>query len=112
MKNHAQTDLSIAALNKGDEHAFSNAFLAYYSALCFFSKGITGDSEAAEDIVEDLFLKLWKRREQFESEQHLKSFLYRSVKNASLNFLKLAQRSDHRNSLFTEEQGVKQESCL
>lgn len=112
MSFHAQKIFSVEQLNTGDKQAFSEAFLIYYSALCYFSKKIVGDADSAEDIVEELFLKLWNRHEEFENEQHLKAFLYRSVKNASFNFIKLSQRSEQRNHVFTEQLGTEQESCL
>jgi RNA polymerase sigma-70 factor (family 1) len=91
---------------------YSAYFRQYYAPLCFFAERIVGDNSDAEDIVEEAFFKLWHRNNQFENEQHLKAFLYRSVKNACLDFLKLNVRRERRHSFFSEEQGLSEESYL
>ncbi|HVW96816.1 MAG TPA: RNA polymerase sigma-70 factor [Mucilaginibacter sp.] len=99
-------------INIGDRIAFKNLFKQYYAAFCFFAERLTNSPDDAEDIVEDVFYKLWQRNDWFESEQHFKAFMYRSIKNACLDFVKLNERRERRNNFFTEEQGYKQESYL
>src|SRR4051812_23274512 len=82
---------------------FTGYFRQYYASLCFYADRIIKDSEAAEDIVEEIFVKIWNKPRPFESEQHLKAFLYRSVKNACLDFIKTTERSNKRDAFFSEE---------
>lgn len=95
----------LPGLQRGDEQAFSSIFSVLYSPLCLFAEKIVRDASDAEDIVEDVFLKLWDRAVLFNDEEHLKAYLYRSIRNACLNFLKISQRAFERNHTFVNEQG-------
>lgn len=100
----------LPGLQSGDEQAFSKVFLALYPRLCQFAEKFVRDTCDAEDIVEDVFLKLWNRAVVFKDEEHLKASLYRSIQNACLNFLKINKRAFDRNSVFTKEQGEYEEA--
>lgn len=95
----------LPGLQSGDEKAFSQVFLLLYPPLCQFAEKFVGDACDAENIVEDIFLKLWDRALLFNDEEHLKAFLYRSIRNACLNFLKVSKRAFERNTAFAKEQG-------
>lgn len=53
----------LAKIKEGDIKAFEEIFRCYYSPLCWYAAGITGEVEAAEEIVEELFYVFWKDRE-------------------------------------------------
>lgn len=76
----------VAKIKEGDIKAFEEIFHRYYSPLCWYAAGITGDMDSAEEIVEELFYILWKNREQLQVFQSLKSYLYRSVRNESVQY--------------------------
>jgi RNA polymerase sigma-70 factor (family 1) len=78
----------ITRFNNGEEPAFQHLFNLYYKPLCYFAKGITDTRLEAEDIVQDAFIQLWKRREGFNSFRAVKAFLYMVVKNSGLNINK------------------------
>jgi len=99
-------------INIGDRNNFNSIFHQYYKALCYFAERITESHNDAEDIVEELFVKLWNKQQHFESEQHLKAFLYRSTKNACLDFLKLSERANNRHTLFFMDNDQWEESYL
>jgi RNA polymerase sigma-70 factor (ECF subfamily) len=63
-------------------------FRAYYPRLCYFAFTMLESKEMAEDMVQDVFLRLQGRMNDFFAENALKSFLYLAVKNACLNQLK------------------------
>ena len=62
-------------------------FKKYYSPLCRLAKRLVGDAEAAEDVVQDVFFKLWQDRESREISTSVKAYLYRAVSNKALNYL-------------------------
>ena len=74
-------------IKKGDENAFEILFHKYYGILCSFATKIIKDDVAAEEIVQDLFVKLWEKREQISIETSLKNYFFRSVKNFCLNHI-------------------------
>lgn len=94
--------IDLNGLHDKNRSAYIQLFKVYYADLCFFAERIIGDDHA-EDIVGNVFLKLWEKARDFESEYHLRSFLYRAVKNGCLNFIKLSQRAEIRNQVFYEE---------
>lgn len=65
-------------------------FRKYYLNLLFYSTRLVGEEEA-EDVVQDVFVELWKRKDSMEIGEQIQSFLYRAVYTRSLNVLK------HRN---------------
>ncbi len=72
----------------GDEKAFHDLFSKLSKPLIYFSYRILRDQPAAENIVQDVFLKIWQNRERIDPEQNLKTYMYTSVKNESLKFLR------------------------
>jgi RNA polymerase sigma-70 factor (ECF subfamily) len=83
-----------------DEVAFSAVFREYYAVLCAFAQKIIQESADPEDLVNEVFLKLWNRRQVFEDFRHLKDFLYKSVRNACFDTIKGAVHSKERQAVF------------
>lgn len=81
---------SLSAFQNGSKTAFNYIFELYYKRLHFFSAGISSEIDA-EDIVQESFIKLWERRENFNNLESIKAFLYLTTKNACLNELKHQQ---------------------
>ncbi|MCR5076859.1 MAG: RNA polymerase sigma-70 factor [Prevotella sp.] len=69
------------------EQRFRQIFREQYPALSFYAARIVSDNEA-EDVVQEAFMELWKRKEDIESESHIKAFLYRTVYTRALNLVK------------------------
>lgn len=82
----------IPAFNRGVPETLHTLLKEYYKPLCLFADRLIKDHAAAEDIVGDTFIKLWNRKTDFETVQNIKAFLYITVRNAGLNFLKQAKR--------------------
>lgn len=76
-----------------DQQAFKKLFWHYYDNLFNFSCSFVGSKEAAEEIVEDVFVSVWKNRATLLEITNLKVYLYSAVKNRSYNYL---NRSKHR----------------
>ncbi|MCT4586813.1 MAG: sigma-70 family RNA polymerase sigma factor [Carboxylicivirga sp.] len=69
----------------GNEKALRNIFNKLYPTLVSFAVRQAIDVMQAEDVVQDIFNKVWQRRKQFENGNKLISFLYTSVRNKTLN---------------------------
>lgn len=76
----------LTKIKEGDIKAFEEIFRRYYSPLCWYAAGITGEMEAAEEIVEELFYVFWKDREHLQIFQSVKSYLYKAVRNEALQY--------------------------
>ncbi len=70
------------------EIAFERAFKEHFKALHAYAFTIIRDEENAEEIVQNVFFKLWEKKEQMEGITSLKAYLYKATYNDSLNFLK------------------------
>lgn len=77
-------EISIEQINKLDATAFRMLYKTYYKALVCYSIRITGESGAAEDIVQELFSTIWEKQMSFKSLVSFKAYLYNSVRNASI----------------------------
>ncbi len=71
---------------KGDEQSFRRLFNLMYPALCSYAHYFIQSAVCAEEIVADVFVKVWRVKEGVDSGA-IKAYLYRSVKNSSLNEL-------------------------
>lgn len=78
----------LVELKQGNKEAFSLIFQKYYKDLVLFGGSLLRDKFQCEDIVQNVFLKLWRNRETLEIETSLKSFLIRSVQNSCLDELR------------------------
>ncbi|QDO95757.1 RNA polymerase sigma-70 factor [Formosa sediminum] len=63
-------------------------FDSLYASLCVFSQSYVNNLDVAKDLVQDVFIKIWEDKIEFNNEVAIKSYLYTSVKNKSLDFLK------------------------
>lgn len=83
-----QDKISIEQLNKKDIDAFHILYTKYYKALVLYSIQFLGSIDIAEDIVQDLFSSLWETNNEIQSIITLQNYLYTSVRNSSLDYLK------------------------
>jgi RNA polymerase sigma-70 factor (ECF subfamily) len=81
----------IERLKAGEEAAFQTLFRDHYASLCVYAKRLTGDADAAREVVQDLFVRLYEGRHALPAPGSLKSYLYAAVRNACLNQWKQAQ---------------------
>jgi RNA polymerase sigma-70 factor (ECF subfamily) len=73
---------------KIDEQYMQVLFKTFYKNLCLFARQYINDIEKCEDIVQDVFLNIWEKGELIDSESQVKGYLFTSVKNRCLNFLR------------------------
>ena len=73
---------------RGDEHAFARLFHAYRDKLYGFIVKITGSRELAEDVVQDVFLKIWTHRSNLHEVENFNAYLFRMSHNQVMNGLK------------------------
>lgn len=85
MKN---ADDIFLGIKQNDYGSFNRLFFCYYGRLCAYVTEIIKDDFASEDIVQDLFIKLWTNREKIEVKENIAGYLFKSSKNAALNYLR------------------------
>jgi RNA polymerase sigma-70 factor, ECF subfamily len=86
----------IDRLQKRDESAFEQVFKANYKKLHAYAFTMLKDDAAAEEMVQNVFFKLWERTENLTITGPVEAYLYKAVHNESLNYLKhLKIRKEH-----------------
>lgn len=89
-----------ARIKDGDERAFERVFRAFYRPLCDYAVTLLGSAEDAEDVVQDLFTRVWAERQGMEVQESVKSYLFTAVRFRALNMLKRrAMEQKHSTSL-------------
>lgn len=79
------------SISQLDETTYEILFRAYYAGLCGYARKYVAESEVAEEIVQDIFVLLWEKRETLAIKSSFKSYLFRAVNNKCLNYLKHQQ---------------------
>ncbi|WDF80255.1 sigma-70 family RNA polymerase sigma factor [Mucilaginibacter sp. KACC 22773] len=84
---HHDKDL-LLKVAEGDEHAFRCLFIMHHQQLGVHIHRITNSIELAEEVVQDVFLKIWMARETLAQVEDFKAYLFVISKNHALNCLK------------------------
>ncbi|HEY1197001.1 RNA polymerase sigma-70 factor [Flavobacterium sp.] len=82
------TNTDHISLSNQNEAAFEKVFKTYFKGLHAFAYTFVKDDVMAEEIVQNVFFRIWEKKEQLQIDDSLKSYLYRSVHNESLNHIK------------------------
>jgi RNA polymerase sigma-19 factor, ECF subfamily len=72
-------------IKRGDPAAFEALFRAHYSALCAFAARYADSGAVAEEIVQDVFARVWTDRARWPSPRNRKAYLFTAVRNRALN---------------------------
>ena len=67
---------------------FQSVYKTYYSRLCVFAYGFLQNENDAEEIVQNVIMKLWEQKDKINEIENMQAYLFRSVKNQCLNFIK------------------------
>jgi RNA polymerase sigma-70 factor (family 1) len=84
-KYHNDT-LLIADLHQGSEEAFTHLYNTYKKQVFLYAKRFVEQVTDAEDLTADAFIKLWQRKEQFDSADAIAAFLHVTIRNSCYNF--------------------------
>ncbi len=98
------TDLQNRISGEEDHLAYKELFTAFYSNLFHFAFSFIQNKQLAEEIVSDVFIKIWQKRKELEKIKNLKVYLYIAVRNTAFNYLEKQKRTATTNiDQFTEE---------
>lgn len=81
------TDTLSLLYDKG-ERAFEQAFKTHFKGLHAYAGTLIRDESMAEELVQNVFCRLWEKSERIDIRQSLAAYLYRAVYHESLNYLK------------------------
>lgn len=85
----SQTDAELVKrIRAGDERALEVVFRAHFRGMSGFVVRYVRSPDVAEELVQDIFLKLWTKREQLAEIETLRTYLFRAARNQALNWLR------------------------
>ena len=94
--NHSEELNTFEAIRHDSQQAFESLFKALFQPLTAYAFRIVRDLPTAENIVQDVFLKLWQNRHEITITSSIEHYLFRSVRNHGLNYLdKIRVRSEY-----------------
>lgn len=82
----------LSEFKKGNEQALTFIMDRYHKSLCFYAQGLSNDYDGAKDIVQNVIINLWERRETLPDIKSFKNYLYKSVYNEFLNQMRTLGR--------------------
>ena len=82
-------------IKKGNIKSFEEVFHRFYQGLCLYAKTVLKNQEVSEEIVQEVFYNIWKNRENLGITISLNNYLYKSVFNNSLMYLRKMKRELH-----------------
>ncbi|MBC8052291.1 MAG: RNA polymerase sigma-70 factor [Sphingobacteriaceae bacterium] len=90
-----------------DDLAFEQLFKAHFKALHAYANAMLRDVDAAEEIVQNMFMRFWEKRELLNIQTSVKAYLYKCVHNDCLNLIKhhkiKLKYEDHTTYLMRQE---------
>jgi len=81
-------DVLFRHLKQGSTNSFEMLFTKYYQDLCSFSNLIISNQQLAEEVVADVFVKIWQKKEKIDIKTSVKSYLYKSTKNTTISYIR------------------------
>ncbi len=78
----------LVRLSQGDEEAFDALFRQFYPAVVRSAVRIVRETAIAEELAQDVFLAMWRRRDSLNLSASPQSYLFQAVRNRALNFLR------------------------
>ncbi len=93
--NKASGKYIFERIKSGDENLFNQLFDDYYTSLCFFANRYLQDLDLSRSLVQEVFVNLWLKREKIDVSHSVKSYLYNSVKNKSIDYIRKEKKKIH-----------------
>lgn len=78
----------IEELSKGNQKVFDDLFRCYYQSLCIYARRYLSDMDLAEELVQDIFVKFWEKRNSIQQASTIKTYLYTSVRNRCIDYIR------------------------
>jgi len=95
-------DSILQHLKAGDEKAIDWLFREYYASMCRSAYRILPDEHLIEDLVQDVFYEIWKKRKTLKINTSIAAYLRTATRNKTLNYIR-DQKIDFRNAPPKEE---------
>lgn len=89
--DYNENDILIESLRNGDEKAYTYLIDTYHHKLCVYANSLVKNIYSAEDIVQNVFIKVWEQRTRLKKDHAIKSFLYKLTYNEFIDLYRKNQ---------------------
>ncbi|CAD0001271.1 RNA polymerase sigma factor [Flavobacterium chungangense] len=89
--DYNDNNILIESLRNGDESAYTYLIETYHHKLCVYTNSLVKNIYSAEDIVQNVFIKVWEQRARLKSDHAIKSFLYKLAYNEFIDLYRKNQ---------------------
>ena len=90
----------------GDVNAYQSLHKLLYPQLYSYVQNMFWDEDQTNDLLQDLFVKLWQKRQTIGAITHVKAYFYRSARCMALNQLRNDKKNEDRDTVFQQELGT------
>lgn len=87
-------NIVLQQFNNGDEKAFKTIFDMFFKSSCAFVNNYVYEKDAVQDIVQETFINIWEKRGKYSDIIYFKSYLYKSLRNNSLYYLRQTKKEE------------------
>lgn len=87
-------NIFLEEIRDGNQESFKRLFHLYHQSLVIYAEGYLFDRALAQDVVQEVFIHLWKNAHTIHIKTSVKGYLYKMVRNKSLNYLKSLKITD------------------
>jgi len=94
----------LSKISRGDKKAFEALFHQYYPGMCSYAESLLKKPEVAEEVVQDVFFNVWKNKSDIRITSSWQSYLYRSVFNNSMMYIRKNKREMPLDEKWAENQ--------
>ncbi|MDO5977434.1 RNA polymerase sigma factor [Flavivirga spongiicola] len=105
----------IKELKSGNKAAFTFLFKTYYKPLCIYCASLSKSKVFSEDIVQNTFVKIWKKREKLKIHTSIKSYLYKAVYYGFINeYVKIEKKNNVLDTIYldTLNKSIEQDNSI
>lgn len=88
MTNLTEGQRFLKAIALGDEQAFEALFIGYFPKVKRFMSGLLQDEAEAEDLAQDIFIRLWQNKHTLDKVENLNAYLYQAARNSVLQYIR------------------------
>ena len=78
----------VSSLRDGDHQAFESVFFHYFKKVKYFINGLIKSDDDAEELAQDVFVKIWTTRESIDTDKNFNTYVYIIARNTTISFLK------------------------
>lgn len=87
-------EITLRKVTEGDENAFAQLYNYYKAPALRFTISLLKDEEEAENLVQDVFVKIWIKREQIKPDYNFSSYLFTCLRNMAFDYFKKVEKSE------------------